>query len=135
MLESFQNEDSISSHLNPFQYDENLLDLEDQLKEEFWKIVKTLLTPRQREVIELYADGYTQMEIAKILGVNQSSVTKSINGNVDYSIDEQSTDESCGKKTKRVYGGTKKKLQKIISGDSKIKEILDRMAEIRTSKW
>jgi len=123
MMESFHNDDSISARLNPFEYNEDLLDLEDQLKKEFWIIVETLLTERQKEVIRLYADGYTQMEIAKKLNVNQSSVTKSINGNVDY------------KNGKRVYGGSRKKLQKIIQNNEVIKNILDQMAEIRNEKW
>ena len=73
MMEAFCNEDSISARLNPFEYNEDLIELEEQLKKEFWRVVDTLLTSRQREVIRLYADGYTQMEIAKVLGVNQSS--------------------------------------------------------------
>ena len=123
MMEAFCNEDSIYNRLNPFQYNEDLMLLEDDLKVEFWRIVNTLLTDRQKEVIRLYADGYTQMEIAKMLNVNQSSITKSLNGNVDY------------KNGKRVYGGAKKKLWKIIEKDEKIKEILDKMAEIRSEKW
>src|SRR5690606_40701157 len=100
-----------------------LLELEDQLKVEFWRIVDTCLTDRQRDVIRLYAAGHTQMEIAKMLNVNQSSITKSLNGNVDY------------KNSRRVYGGSAKKLKKIIENDSKIKEILDKMNEICSSKW
>lgn len=123
MMEAFSNEDSIYSRLNPFEYNEDLLKLEDQLKVEFWRVVDTLLTDRQREVIRLYADGYTQMEIAKKLNVNQSSITKSLNGNVDY------------KNGKRVYGGTRKKIRKIIESDEKIKDILQKMDEIRASKW
>jgi DNA-binding CsgD family transcriptional regulator len=123
MMEAFGNEDSISSRLNPFGYDEELLDLEDQLKKEFWRVVDTLLTSRQKEVIRLYADGYTQMEIAKMLNVNQSSITKSLNGNVDY------------KNGKRVYGGARKKIKKIIENDEKIVEILRKMQAIREEKW
>jgi DNA-binding CsgD family transcriptional regulator len=123
MMEAFSNDDSISSRLNPFQYNEDLMDLEDQLKVEFWRVVDTLLTDRQREVIRLYADGYTQMEIAKMLNVNQSSITKSLNGNVDY------------KNGKRVYGGARKKIRKIIENDEKIKEILQKIAEVREDKW
>jgi len=123
MMEAFGNEDSISSRLNPFGYDEELLDLEDQLKKEFWRVVDTLLTSRQKEVIRLYADGYTQMEIAKMLNVNQSSITKSLNGNVDY------------KNGKRVYGGARKKIKKIIENDAKIIEILRKMQAIREEKW
>jgi len=123
MMESFANDDSMYNRLNPFQYNEDLLDLEDQLKKEFWRVVDTLLTDRQREVIKLYADGYTQMEIAKMLNVNQSSITKSLNGNVDY------------KNGKRIYGGAKKKIHKIIENDAKIKEILAKIVEIREEKW
>ena len=123
MLEAFRNEDSISHRLDPYMYDEELRDLEEELKKEFWRVVDTLLTPRQKEVIRLCADGLTQMEIAKKLNVNQSSITKSINGNVDY------------KKQKRTYGGTKKKLNKIIANDEKIKAILKRMSEIREEKF
>jgi DNA-binding CsgD family transcriptional regulator len=123
MMEAFCNEDSISARLNPFAYSEDLIDLEEELKKEFWRVVDTLLTPRQREVIRLYADGYTQMEIAKMLNVNQSSITKSLNGNVDY------------KNGKKVYGGARKKIRKIIETDDKIKGILRRMQECREDKW
>lgn len=123
MMEAFCNEDSIYNRLNPYNYDEDLLILEDELKVEFWRIVDTLLTPRQKEVIRLYADGYTQMEIAKMLNVNQSSITKSLNGNVDY------------KNGKKIYGGARKKIRKIIENDEKIKEILGKMADIRSEKW
>lgn len=123
MMEAFCNEDSISARLNPFEYNENLIELEEQLKKEFWRVVDTLLTPRQREVIHLYADGYTQMEIAKMLNVNQSSITKSLNGNVDY------------KNGKKIYGGARKKIRKIIEMDDKIIDILNKMSEVRDNKW
>jgi DNA-binding CsgD family transcriptional regulator len=123
MMAAFCNEDSICHRLNPFEYNESLIDLEDQLKKEFWRVVDTLLTSRQREVIRLYADGYTQMEIAKMLNVNQSSITKSLNGNVDY------------KNGKRIYGGAKKKINKIIQSDDKIISILQKMEELRNEKW
>jgi predicted transcriptional regulator len=123
MMEAFSNDDSISARLNPFQYNEDLLDLEDQLKKEFWRVINTLLTPRQKEVIKLYSDGYTQMEIAKMLNVNQSSITKSLNGNVDY------------KNGKRIYGGAKKKIKKIIENDERIKEILNKMSDLREDRW
>jgi DNA-binding CsgD family transcriptional regulator len=123
MMEAFSNDDSIYHRLNPFAYNEELLDLEDQLKQEFWRVVDDLLTPRQKAVLKLASEGYTQMEIAKKLKVNQSSITKSLNGNVDY------------KNGRRVYGGSKKKILKIIENDEKIKDILNKMRELRESKW
>src|SRR5271169_6625120 len=123
MMEAFCNEDSISARLNPFEYNEDLIELEEQLKKEFWRVVDTLLTSRQREVIRLYADGYTQMEIAKMLNVNQSSITKSLNGNVDY------------KNGKKIYGGARKKIRKIVENDEKIKDILSKMHDLDEERW
>ena len=124
MMEAFCNDDSIYARLTGgFVYDERMLELEDRLKKEFWRVVDTLLTPRQREVIRLYADGYTQMEIAKMLNVNQSSITKSLNGNVDY------------KNGKKIYGGARKKIRKIIELDEEIKQILKEMTDLRDEAW
>ena len=123
MLESFSNEDGVYKRLNPFSYNDRIAELEDELKKEFWRIVDTLLTDRQKQVIKLYADGYTQMEIAKMLNVNQSSITKSLNGNVDY------------KNKRKVYGGAKKKLHKIIENDDRIKEILRKISDLRDENW
>jgi DNA-directed RNA polymerase specialized sigma subunit len=119
MLSAFSNEEGVYKRLNPFAYNEDIADLEEQLKIEFWRIVNTMLTPRQRDVIRLSADGYTQQEIAKILNVNQSSITKSLNGNSSYTT------------TVKSYGGSKRKIQKIIVNDEKIKEILRKISELR----
>jgi DNA-binding CsgD family transcriptional regulator len=99
---------------------ERLMDLREDLKKEFWRLVDTELTERQREVLHLYAQGFTQIEIAKKLKVNQSSITKSINGNCDY------------RKQKVVYGGTKKKIRKLSETDPKIQEIMREIAEIHS---
>jgi predicted transcriptional regulator len=123
MLESFSNEEGVYKRLNPFSYNDRIAELEDELKKEFWRIVDTLLTPRQRQVIRLYADGYTQMEIARMLNVNQSSVTKSIYGNVDY------------KNGKKVYGGSKKRIRKIIENDERVRDILRRISDLRDENW
>jgi len=123
MMEAFTNADSIYNRLDSFMYNEELLDLEEDLRKEFWRIVNELLTDRQKQVIKLYADGYTQMEIAKMLNVNQSSITKSLNGNVDY------------KNGKKIYGGARKKIRKIIENDDKIKAILARMQDLRETKY
>lgn len=124
MLSSFSNEDSISARLNPWEYSEELLELEDQLKKEFYRIIK-MLTKRQQDVIRLCAEGKTQCEVAKELGVNQSSVAKNLLGNISY--------QSNG--TKKFFGGSKKRLNKIIETDEKIIEILRKMSEIRSEKW
>lgn len=133
MMSSFCNEDSIYGRLNPFEYDEKLLDLEDELKREFWRVVDECLTERQKEVIKLYADGYTQMEIGKLLNINQSSVVKNFLGNTQY---YKYVDEDGKKQTvKKTYGGTHKKLNKVIESDEKIIDILKRITELRAEKW
>jgi DNA-binding CsgD family transcriptional regulator len=102
---------------------EKMMDLREQLKKEFWRLVDTELTDRQREILHLRAEGYTQIEIAKKLHVNQSSITKSINGNCDYKM------KGSGKKARR-YGGSERRLQKLAKQDEKILAILVLMAEI-----
>jgi DNA-binding CsgD family transcriptional regulator len=126
MMEGFSNDDSVYNRLNPYAYSEELLDLEDELRAEFWRIINTCLTERQNEVVKLYADGYTQMEIAKALGVNQSSVVKCLAGN-------KIKDDN--KRDMHVYGGVSKKVKRIAEEDPKIKDILRRMEEVRSHKW
>lgn len=118
MLTEVADADGIGAQLNPFGYNEELLELKEVLKEHMWRIIKGGLTKRQSEVIELYAQGLTQTEIAKLLNVNQSSITKSVNGNCDY------------RNGRKVYGGAKKKLRKIAEKDEDIQKILDRIGEI-----
>jgi hypothetical protein len=101
------------------EYQEQLYELQEQLKAELWRIIETELTERQKQVLKLLAEGKTQMDIAKMLSVNQSSVTKSVNGNTDY---------RNGKKT---YGGAKKKIQKIAAKDPKVQEILKKIEDLQ----
>ncbi len=118
ILGLYSNEKSISSALNPFQYSEELMLLKDELAIVTWELCNRELTKRQLEVISLMRDGYTQHEIANALGVNQSSVTKSISGNIDY------------KNGGVAYGGSIKKLRKLIKNDPKIQEILKRIEDL-----
>jgi len=136
MMEAFSNEFSLYNRLNPFEYNEELMDLEEQLRKEFWRIVETQLTERQKAVIKLCAEGKTQMEIAKMLNVNQSSITKSINGNVDYGKknDADAENRKTPQKSK-VYGGSRKKLRRLLEEDPKVRAILAKMAEVRAEKW
>jgi DNA-binding CsgD family transcriptional regulator len=123
MMTEVCDSDGIGAQLNPWGYNEELFELKDKLKAAFWRIVDTQLTSRQKEVIHLYAEGLTQTEIAKKLNVNQSSITKSINGNCDY------------RNGRKVYGGARKKLRKIADKDEEIKEILDRIADLQSNNY
>ncbi len=122
MLAEFSDARGITGMINNTNYDEELFDLQDQLRKELWRIIRTKLTKRQCEVIELYAQGLTQIEIAKKLNVNQSSITKSINGNCDY------------RNGKKVYGGAKKKLRRLADQDPVIQSILFRINELQNEK-
>ncbi len=120
---SFTNDQSIGHALNPFKYDEEYHNLKDQLKKEFWKVAESVCTERQWIILKMLCDGYTQMEMAKILDVNQSSITKSIHGNLDYN------------KGRKVYGGVTKKLKKACANNTKINDILERMSQLREEQW
>lgn len=111
--------------LNASSHHEELMDLHEQLLKEMWRIIDNKLTKRQKEVLQLYAAGDTQIEIAKKLGVNQSSITKSIHGNVDYGK------SGTGTSGKRSYGGAIRKIRKIVQTDSVIQQILKRIDELR----
>jgi DNA-binding CsgD family transcriptional regulator len=117
-LTDYSDSRGMPGFLNSDPYCEELLELKDKLHTAFWKLVDSELTVRQREVLHLTAEGLTQTEIAKKLGVNQSSITKSIHGNTDY------------KKGKRVYGGARKKLVKLITKDAEIQDIFHKISEL-----
>jgi len=117
------NDLSIAQGMNyrmmPFDYNENLINLREKLKKRMWEIIDLGLTERQKEVIKLWAQGKTQNEIAKLLGINQTSVHKVIKGNIDYAT-------SC----KKRYGGAFKKIAKLCANDEEIQNILTEIREI-----
>jgi DNA-binding CsgD family transcriptional regulator len=119
MMAEFSEGQALVENLRP-EDRERLLDLRDDLKKEFWRLAKESLTERQYQVIELLAKGYTQIEIAKQLNVNQSSITKSVNGNCDY------------RNGKKIYGGARKKLRRLAGQDSDIQAIITQIAEIHS---
>jgi predicted transcriptional regulator len=123
-LSDFSDSQGFAGVMNDVTYREELKDLNDQLKVEYWRIVEEHLTERQKQVLKLLATGKTQIDVAKILNVNQSSVTKSVHGNTDYG-------NKNGKKSKKSYGGANKRIKKLADKDPKIQQILARIAEIK----
>jgi len=117
MMAEFAEREGIMTRNDP-ELRERYLDAKERLRLAFWRLVDEQLTARQREVMKLYCAGFTQIEIARKLNVNQSSITKSINGNCDY------------RNGKRIYGGAKKKLRRLADKDPEIQEILKELAEI-----
>ena len=106
----------MSYRLEPFDHNEALIDLKEELFHEIVRIIKTGLTKRQGEVVMLTLEGKTQNEIAHLLGINQTSVHKVIRGNIDY------------KNGKKRYGGAVKKLKKLSQTDEKVQNILRKIS-------
>ena len=109
----------ISYRLEPYDEKESLLELREQLKKRLWEIIEEGLTKRQKQVVKLYIEeGLTQNEIAKTLGINQTSVHKVIRGNIDY------------KNGKKRYGGAFKKIHKLCQTDEEIQRILEEIKDL-----
>jgi len=119
MMAEFSEAQGLVENYNP-EDREQLLVLREELRLAFWALAKEHLTARQYQVIELLAQGFTQIEIAKKLHVNQSSITKSVNGNCDY------------RNGRKIYGGARKKLRRLSDKDPKIQEIIVQIAEIHS---
>ncbi len=76
-------------------FDVNLLDkilytksLDDVSTSRVESIVIAILSPEQKQILELYAHGYNQVDIANKLGITQSSVSQRIKS-IRSSIKEQ----------------------------------------------
>jgi DNA-binding CsgD family transcriptional regulator len=95
---------------------DELKQLKQGLIVEYMRLAKEVLTERYFRILELMLQNYTQMEIAKILGINQSGVHKAINGNKNYL--------GNGLKTK-TYGGLIKRLKESVKTDKKIQSMLN----------
>jgi len=118
ILSDLSSAQGMSYRLQPFSYDEKLLELQDELNARMWEIIEKGLTERQKQVIKLSMQEFTQNEIAKMLGINQTSVHKVVKGNIDY------------KNGKKRYGGAYKKITKLCAVDPEIQRILKEIAEV-----
>jgi len=105
---------SILSTLDTFKFfesdPEDVRLIKDKIKDRVFELAREIATKRQSEVMELMLDGYKQMEMAQILGVNQSSIVKCIAGNVEY----KNRKHRNGKKR---YGGLGRKCFKALQKD------------------
>ena len=124
MMSEFSESQGLVENYKPEDREE-LIDLREELRVQFWRLAKENLTERQFEVLHLLSLNFTQTEIAKMLHVNQSSITKSVHGNCDY------RNKGNGK-VRKVYGGSKKRLVKLANQDLKVKELREKIAEIHS---
>lgn len=96
------------------EYNERELNLRDLLNERLWQLAGEMLTVHQYNLLNsYYKEGLTQDEVAKKYKITQSSVVKSIFGNILYN-----------KQRKQHYGGSIRKLKKIVSMDEECIELI-----------
>lgn len=113
LLNSFANEDGMSSFLSTCSSSEKVKELKSDLLGEVMHIIENCLTAKQKEVMKMtYLDGKTQNEISLELGKHQTAIHKMLKGNIDYS------------NNKKRYGGALKKIRKLCSNSERIQEIL-----------
>lgn len=104
---------------------ERIEDLKIELLELVKLEVDLHLTAWQANVIRMYYfEHKTQLEIAHLLGVNQSCITKSITGSHIYKT----------KKAPHKIGGAIRKLKKICYKNEKILNILNEITELKIGK-
>ena len=117
-MTNFANEDlgvMASGHAS-----DELQDLFGALSERLIFIIDTKLTPRQTQIVRLlFLEQKTQTEVARLLGLCQPSIHKSLLGNLDY--------RQGGKR----YGGALKKIRKLCEVDDDIQRILKQVEELR----
>jgi len=80
-------------------------------------------TKRQKQVFNLHQQGLTQVEIGKTLDCNQSSVTKSLQGNTTY---KKGTPN-------KSYGGLFKKLRRLVAADPKLQQLRQQLGYLAAS--
>ena len=123
LLNEFPLAESLGSQLKLSKYSERFDELRDELLQEVLAIIDTGLTPRQAQVVTLRLEGKTQTQIAEELGIHQTTVHKTLMGNIDYAND------------KKCYGGAIKKLKKLCAKSPEIQEILEEMDTLRARDY
>jgi DNA-directed RNA polymerase specialized sigma subunit len=122
ILSDFPSEDGLGAQANSSGYSEELADLRQQLIKEVRRLIKNMLTKRQTQVMSMRLQGKTQMEIGQKLGIHQTTVCKTISGNIDYN-----NGGAC-------YGGAIKKLRKMCFKDERVLAILKHIEEVRAEE-
>jgi RNA polymerase sigma factor (sigma-70 family) len=115
--------------------DSHYLDFEDDQRKELFselaqRIIQHLpviLTPKQFQLVDLYLfKNKTQVEIAEMLKIRQSTISKLLSGNISYSV------KGVKLSTKKRYGGAFKRIRLWVARDSVCKELVRQINEIGT---
>ncbi len=122
-LNNFSNERGVSNILEENEEDERITEFRKELLQELFDVINSgVLTEHQRKILMMRLLGKTQNEIAAHLGITQSAVHKAMHGNIDY------------KNNKKRYGGIVKKLKKICISVDSVKNILNKISDVKNSK-
>lgn len=122
ILSDFSSEDGLGAQLGQAGHSEEVQELRDKLMDEVRRLIRTSLTERQMQVVAMFLQGKTQIQIADELGICQTTVHKTLRGNIDY------------RNGAARYGGAIKKLQKLCAKDSKVLKLLDQIEEVRRAE-
>ena len=121
LLNNFSNEEGLEAFLISHSCSEEFRSLRAELLKEVMKIINSCLTKKQKAVMRMtYFEGKTQDEISAELGKNQSTISKSLKGNLDYN-------------NQKRYGGAIKKIKRLCAESEKINNILARMEAYYTA--
>ena len=122
LLNNFANEDL--GVLGGEHVADEIQDLFERLAARLVWIVDNMLTKRQSEIVRMvFLESKTQTEVARILGLCQPSVHKSLLGNLSYDGDVD--------KPPRRYGGALRKISLICDSDTEVQSILAQIEELR----
>lgn len=120
-LDDFDVTRGLGQHFLNIALTEKFYELQAKLVAAVKRIINKQLTKHQAEILYRTMDGYTQLEIADKLGICQTSVFKSLHGNMVYEDGVQT----------KTHGGSLVKLKRLCDEDAEILEILAEMAEVR----
>jgi transcriptional regulator len=100
---------------------EELACLIDELGDEVWKFAQTVLTDQQFKILSLTLDGYSQTEVANLLGIRRADVSTSINGRLRTAKQKILYKYQCGPK----HGEVMRRMIKSIKTGTNSQEVLD----------
>jgi DNA-directed RNA polymerase specialized sigma24 family protein len=107
----FDESDGISHRFHfPFQIPEEIHHQNDKILQFLADLCNNNLTDAQFKILTLTVKGFTQTEIAKILQINQATVSKHLFGE---------------KRANSNWGGIKKKMNKLLKNNREYQDLLN----------
>jgi hypothetical protein len=117
------NEESLYYRLDPYTYNEDILDLIEQRNIRLWEVAKKTLSVHKFLILKLYCDGYTQKEVAKMVDRSQGAIKHQLGGGMCQS---KYKGKICRYRQKGIYEYLKPALEQDKEFQRLIKEIQDK---------